>query len=154
MRPGPLSPATEAALAGMARAALLDGTLDDPETPAILRRIAREFPRDRPAPAQSLAASGLVLAEIELRPGVVGLWVTKQPRNNRRLILLGRLERAVDRLALRATQRLLAFLATPFVLVRIPGDGRGAPRARRLPPARPDTVCPGNGPRFPRRRAA
>ncbi|KAA0254079.1 MAG: hypothetical protein EDX89_11255 [Acidobacteria bacterium] len=131
MRPGPLSPATTAALAGMARAALLDGTLDDPETPAILRRIAgaplpggRGLRRDEADP-------DLVLAEIPLAPGVTGLWLTRRPRNDGRLVLLGRLERAVDRLALRATRRLLAFLAEPVVLrsAGLPAAG-GAARLR------------------------
>ena len=145
MRPRPVSRATAEALGAMARRALLDGTIDDPETPAILRRIAGDAPRPRPAtaPARSLAESGLVLAEIQLSPGVVGLWMTKQPGNDRRLVLLGTFERALDRLALRAVRRLLRFLATPVVLARIPRNGRVAPRARRLAPAGPDTVCPG-----------
>ena len=126
-------PGTAAALVEMALACVEDGTIDDPDPPAVLRTIGgrpqaagsgQRQPTDVLRAELLPKAEGLVLAEVDLGPGVVGLYLTREPVNDRRLVWIGALERRIHRLAVKATRRLLRFVTTPVVLWQPPALGR------------------------------
>jgi hypothetical protein len=136
-------------LVTMARECVKAGTIGDLDTPAILRQIARDHlgcyvppaAQGDLLPAEFLPKLGnLVVAEFDVRPGVRGIWLTTAMHNNRRLVVLGALERACHRLLVRFVRRLVRLVATPILIFPVPRykeaprrtGRRGRPVARLL----------------------
>lgn len=110
------------ALVEIARSHVADRSISEPETPALLRRVAREqlgaeielrvvvvvaFPVFVP-PKDDFA-----LVEYEVRPGVRNYRLARVPRNDARAIRLGAFERAIRRTFRAIGHRLTASLAGP-----------------------------------------
>ncbi len=93
-------------LADLALAGIADGTIFNPETPALLRRIAAERLAAGAAHALEIEPlalprlpghSGFVLVDYEVRPGVRGYRLAKIPKNVWWRIRIGAFERNVHR---------------------------------------------------------
>lgn len=112
----------ESSLAEVARSHVADRSISDLETPALLRRVAREqlgaeielrvvvvvaFPVFVP-PKDDFA-----LVEYEVRPGVRNYRLARVPRNDAWAIRLGAFERAIRRTLRVIGRRLTASLAGP-----------------------------------------
>lgn len=103
-------------LVELARSHVADGSISDPETPALLRRAAREqldaavglrVVVVTALPVRAVPKDDFALVEYEVRPGVRNYHLARVPRNDRWLVRLGALDRALRR-ALRALARRLA----------------------------------------------
>jgi hypothetical protein len=123
-------------LGDLALARVADGTLSDPETPALLRRIAREPLADdaaqatapeAPAPARDSTARDFVLVSWEIRPGERRYRLARIPANVRWRIRIGAFERHLHRSFVIAGRRLRRFLgpASKAGLLARPGRAAG-----------------------------
>jgi len=98
-----LPPARAAELDALARSHVAEGSISDPETPALLRRVARErLGADIDLrvvvvalPILALPQDELVLVEREVRPGLRSYHLARVPRNRAWRIRLRALARAL-----------------------------------------------------------
>jgi hypothetical protein len=144
-------------LVDLALAYFADGTIFDPETPALLRRIAAErlaagaahAPGLEPvAPPRLPGHSGFVLVDYEIRPGIRGYRLAMIPKNVWWRIRIGAFERNVHRTFVILWRRLVRFVADRTtlalewkagILARRAGSGAVGPElfAHRREGARP-----------------
>ena len=112
-------------LADLALAYVADGTISNPETPALLRRIAAEHlaaetanagAEECPALPQLPITEGFVLVDCEIRPGVRGYRLARLPENVAWRIRVGAFERHVHRTLVILWRRLVRLLTAPPVL--------------------------------------
>lgn len=112
-------------LVDLALAYVADGSIDDPETPALLRRIAAEQLGARvahapepgtPAPTLLPITEGFVLVDFEVRPGVRGYRLAKLPANVGWRIRIGAFERNVHRTFVVLGRRLVRFVTAQATL--------------------------------------
>ena len=106
-------------LVDLALAYVADGSISNPETPALLRRIAAErltagaahAPELEPLALPRLPGhSGFVLVDYEVRPGVRGYRLAKIPKNVWWRIRFGAFERNVHRAFVILWRRLVRFV--------------------------------------------
>jgi hypothetical protein len=106
-------------LVDLALAYVADGTISNPETPALLRRIAAEHLAAETAYAASVECpalpqlpitEGFVLVDCEIRPGVRGYRLARLPENVAWRIRVGAFERHVHRTLVILWRRLVRFL--------------------------------------------
>ena len=104
----------------LAQALVSDGTLSDPETPALLRRIAgaplaaetaHATALEAPAPPRDSTARDFVLVDWEIRPGERRYRLARVPANVPWRIRIGAFQRHVHRSFVVAGRRLRRFLA-------------------------------------------
>jgi hypothetical protein len=132
-------------LVDLALAYVADGTISNPETPALLRRIAAErlaagaahAPEFEPLASPRLPGhSGFVLVDYEVRPGIRGYRLAKIPKNVWWRIRIGAFERNVHRSLVILWRRLvrvvtdrttLALEWKAGFLARRAGSGAGGP---------------------------
>ncbi|HQP88197.1 MAG TPA: hypothetical protein PLL76_18260 [Thermoanaerobaculia bacterium] len=112
-------------LVDLALAYVADGSISDPATPALLRRIAAEHLAANEAPAAAIECptlvhhpitEGFVLVDCEIRPGVRGYRLAKLPANVSWRISIGAFERNVHRTLVIFVRRLVRFLAARMAL--------------------------------------
>lgn len=109
-----------------ARIHVSDDSIRDPETPALLRRIAgvrvvvdaaEAFevvaPSPRPVPGD------FVLVDIEVRPGVRSYRLVRRPKNDPWRIRIGAFERRVHRAFVVLARRFARGLNVPVAIVRV-----------------------------------
>jgi hypothetical protein len=106
MHSAKIDPANLGDLLELTRDYIKKGTIGNPETPAILRQIARDhLRRDLPIKAQAdlipwapaVNRDALVLWEVEIRPGVRSLGLTVPSENDMLRVRIGAFERACHR---------------------------------------------------------
>lgn len=132
-------------LVDLALAYVADGTISNPETPALLRRIAAERLAAGAAHAPALEplaspllpiTEGFVLVDCEIRPGVRGYRLARTPKNVWWRIRIGAFERNVHRSLVVLWRRLVRFVADRTTLAlewkagflpRRAGAGGGGP---------------------------
>jgi hypothetical protein len=123
-------------LVDLALAYVADGSIFDPATPALLRRIASEHlaadeacaaPIERPVPPCPPISDGFVLVDSEILPGVHRYRLAKVPANVSWRIRIGAFERRVHRTLLVLARRLVRSLAAAMASLR-----RVRARAARL----------------------
>ena len=123
-------------LVDLTLAYVADGSISNPETPALLRRIAAERLAAGAAPAPGLEPlapprlpghSGFVLVDYEVRPGVRGYRLARIPKNVWWRIRIGAFERRVHRafvvLARRIARGLAVQMGRPSVELCAPHAG-------------------------------
>lgn len=110
------------ALAELAGSHVGDGSLSEPETPALLRRVARERLGVRielrvvvvvAVPVCAPPQEDFALVEHEVRPGVRNWRLARVPRNDAWGVRLGALARAMRRARLLLGRRLREALSDP-----------------------------------------
>ena len=112
-------------LVDLVLAYVADGTISNPETPALLRRIAAEHLAAETAVAAAVECpalprlpitEGFVLVDYEIRPGVRGYRLARLPENVAWRIRVGAFERHVHRTLVILWRRLVRFLTGPSAL--------------------------------------
>ncbi len=112
-------------LVDLALAYVADGSISDPETPALLRRIAAEQLAAETAYAAAVECpalphvpitEGFVLVDCEIRPGVRGHRLARLPENVAWRIRVGAFERHVHRTLVILWRRLVRLLTAPSAL--------------------------------------
>ena len=134
--------APSAELVALARSHVQDGTIREPETPALLRRVANASPGVEIAvtvvvvtavPLVDLPRDDFALVEYEARPGVRNYRLARLPRNDGRLVRLGAFERAFHRTCVLLVRRVLGAFRAPAPLSPVPDP---AARLRAAGPGR------------------
>ncbi len=119
-------------LVDLARACVADGSISDPETPALLRQIASEHlvitaafavAIECPAPPRIPITEGFVLVDYEVRPGVRSYRLARIPANVPWRIRIGAFERLLHRTLVLFVRRLVWFLTAQPVLAP---EGKGS----------------------------
>lgn len=117
------------ALVELAGSHVADGSLSGPETPALLRRVARERLGVRvelrvvvavAVPACAPPQEDFALVEYEVRPGVRNWRLARVPRNDAWRVRFGALVRAMRRARLQLGRRLREALPGPAPAVPAP----------------------------------
>jgi hypothetical protein len=112
-------------LVDLALACVADGSISNPETPALLRHIAFEHLAAEAAYAAAThcpavpprpVTEGFVLVDYEIRPGVRGYRLAKVPANVSWRIRIGAFERHVRRTLFILWRRLVAHVVPQMVL--------------------------------------
>ena len=112
-------------LVDLALAYVADGSISNPETPALLRRIASAHlgigaacapELEPPAPPLLPISDGFVLVDYAVRPGVRGYRLAKLPANVPWRIRIGAFERHVHRTLVIFVRCVVRFLTTRMVL--------------------------------------
>lgn len=112
-------------LVDLARAYVADGSISNPETPALLRRIAsKQLAADaafaaaieRPVVFRPPITEDFVLVDYEIRPGFRGYRLAKVPKNVPWRIAIGAFERRVHRSLVLLGRRLVRFLTDQTAL--------------------------------------
>lgn len=116
-------------LVELARRHVADGSVSSPETPALLRRVARERLGAEIAlalvvvvavPLSDCPKDDFALVEHEVRPGVRNYRLARVPRNDEGAIRFGAFERAVRRRFLALARRLGGALRGPVAIAPAP----------------------------------
>jgi hypothetical protein len=118
-------------LVGHARACVADGSISDPETPALLRRtaslhlvavVAYASAIEYPVPPRIPVAEGFVLVDYEVRPGVRSYRLARIPANDSERIRIGAFERHVHRTLVLFVRRLVWYFTGQMALAP---EGKG-----------------------------
>ncbi len=106
-------------LVDLAREDVADGSISNPETPALLRRIVSEqltvyaafaAANERPVVFGLPITEDFFLVDYEIRPGVRGYRLAKVPKNDPWRIAIGAFERRVHRTLVILVRRVVRFL--------------------------------------------